>query len=461
MGMSQLSFLAIDFETANPDQASVCQVGVAKVVDGAIVESTSWLVKPPTGVNSFEPRFIRIHGITPKHVRRAGISWRESLDRIHHLAEDLPLVAHNVSFDRTVYRRASERVGIAVPSTTWFDTLVIARRFITAPNHRLPTVATALELPDFRHHEAEADAITCARIAIELSQKHQLHSVTQLWDRPTRRRSYFPARRFTRVGDLPDPNPLADPNHPLHGQHVVITGDLNGFSRDDFIAKVAELGARPQLNVTKKTTVLVVADHQVFPANYDPASGTGKEKKAHEYRLAGQRIELVAGRAALEMLTWQVEEPSEPVPEPLDEPVELPVEPPPRVEIPELPRETPVNVQPVPVVLDKPVDLPVVDSQPQQLPQLPQQARPVADQQDKSKPRITNPARIIRPVSWCLVGVSAVLVFLWLVGVIGAALTDPDFTVASWILAASLITPILAAPGFLGWYLLRRYPAAT
>ncbi|MDR7346096.1 exonuclease domain-containing protein [Enteractinococcus fodinae] len=321
--MSQLSFLALDFETANPDQASVCQVGVAKVVNGAIVESDSWLVTPPTGIESFEPRFIRIHGIIPKQVRRSGISWQASLDRLLRLADGLPVVAHNISFDRTVFRRASERVGVSVPSTQWFDTLSIARRFVKAPNHRLPTVAKALDLPAFQHHQAEADAITCARIAIVLSQRHQLTSVSELWQKPTaRRRSPVPARRFVRVGDLPAPNSEAHPEHPLYGHHVVITGDLHGVNRDDFIVKIAELGAQPQLNVTKKTTMLVVANQEHFPTHYDPAAGSAKEKKAHEYRLAGQQIDFVPAQQALAMLATNVEEPEDvvaDVPEPVVE----------------------------------------------------------------------------------------------------------------------------------------------
>ena len=437
MGMSQLSFLAIDFETANPDQASVCQVGIAKVVNGEIVESTSWLVKPPTGVHSFEPRFIRLHGITPKQVRRSGISWQESLQRIEHLAGGLPLVAHNISFDRTVYRRASERAGVAAPPTTWFDTLVISRRFITAPNHRLPTVAAALNLPKFTHHQAEADAVTCARIAIVLSEQQQLHSVSELWDRPTRRRhSAFPARRFTRVSDLPEPNVDAHPEHPLHGHHVVITGDLNGLSRDDFIVQVAKLGAQPQLNVTKKTTMLIVAGHQVFPAHYDPMLGTSKEKKAHEYRLAGQQIEFVAGQRARELLTLQVQERIEPAVVPVEEPRQTPVAQPDQVKTPKVPHE-PRSSVPQPVTP-------------------PSAHRPV-----KRKPRLNISARIVRPLSWLLVGISGLLVFLFLFGVVGAALTNPEISWGSWILAVIIMTPILAAPGLVGWYLLRRHPSET
>lgn len=424
--MSQLSFLAIDFETANPDQASVCQVGVAKVVNGAIVESDSWLVTPPTGIESFEPRFIRIHGITPKQVRRSGISWQASLERLLRLADGLPVVAHNISFDRTVFRRASERVGVSVPSTQWFDTLSIARRFVKAPNHRLPTVAKALDLPAFQHHQAEADAITCARIAIVLSQRHQLTSVSELWQKPTaRRRSPVPARRFVRVGDLPAPNGEAHPEHPLHGHHIVITGDLHGVSRDDFIVKIAELGAQPQLNITKKTTMLVVANHEHFPTHYDPAAGSAKEKKAHEYRLAGQRIDFVPAQQALAMLAMNVEEPEDVVAD-VSEPV---------------------------------VESPALDSSEVTLPTPSHQAPIPVGTRTNSKRRAGISASIVRPVAWSLVGVSAVLILLLFIGATGAALSDdPDFTLGTWLVSILVLIPILGAPGALGWYLLRRYP---
>lgn len=424
--MSQLSFLAIDFETANPDQASVCQVGVAKVVNGAIVESDSWLVTPPTGIESFEPRFIRIHGITPKQVRRSGISWQASLERLLRLADGLPVVAHNISFDRTVFRRASERVGVSVPSTQWFDTLSIARRFVKAPNHRLPTVAKALDLPAFQHHQAEADAITCARIAIVLSQRHQLTSVSELWQKPTaRRRSPVPARRFVRVGDLPAPNGEAHPEHPLHGHHIVITGDLHGVSRDDFIVKIAELGAQPQLNITKKTTMLVVANHEHFPTHYDPAAGSAKEKKAHEYRLAGQRIDFVPAQQALAMLAMNVEEPEDVVAD-VSEPV---------------------------------VESPALDSSEVTLPAPSHQAPMPVGTRTNSKRRAGISASIVRPVAWSLVGVSAVLILLLFIGATGAALSDdPDFTLGTWLVSILVLIPILGAPGALGWFLLRRYP---
>ncbi|GAA4476556.1 hypothetical protein GCM10023190_14290 [Enteractinococcus fodinae] len=68
--------------------------------------------------------------------------------------------------------------------------------------------------------------------------------------------------------------------------------------------------------------MLVVANQEHFPTHYDPAAGSAKEKKAHEYRLAGQQIDFVPAQQALAMLATNVEEPEDvvaDVPEPVVE----------------------------------------------------------------------------------------------------------------------------------------------
>ncbi len=64
-----LSFCAIDFETANRYRGSPCAVGLVKVVDGEVVDTRRYLMRPPEGYDEFDPFNIRIHGITPAMVR--------------------------------------------------------------------------------------------------------------------------------------------------------------------------------------------------------------------------------------------------------------------------------------------------------------------------------------------------------------------------------------------------------
>ena len=58
--MSNLTFNAIDVETANADPSSICQVGIVHVQEGVIKEEVSVLVNPEVQFNGFN---IRLHGI--------------------------------------------------------------------------------------------------------------------------------------------------------------------------------------------------------------------------------------------------------------------------------------------------------------------------------------------------------------------------------------------------------------
>ena len=61
--MRGLNFVAIDFETATGRRASVCEAGICAVRDGRIVETRSWLVRPPG--NAYSYWNMQIHGIRP------------------------------------------------------------------------------------------------------------------------------------------------------------------------------------------------------------------------------------------------------------------------------------------------------------------------------------------------------------------------------------------------------------
>ncbi|MDN6566886.1 MAG: hypothetical protein L0K65_07530, partial [Actinomyces sp.] len=125
--MAGLDFVAIDFETANRERASVCQVGLTRVEDGVVVAEDSWYVLPPTGARDFDPWNIRIHHITPDMVARMGIGWEQSLERLEAFAAGWALVAHNARFDRGVLEAASRLLALPVPCHRWEDTLVLSR----------------------------------------------------------------------------------------------------------------------------------------------------------------------------------------------------------------------------------------------------------------------------------------------------------------------------------------------
>lgn len=297
-----LSFVAIDFETANSSMASVCQVGVSLVIDGVIQRTESWYVIPPTGLDSFDPFNTRIHGITAETVaQNQGLTWQDSLTCIHQFVQDRPLVAHNSRFDHGVFANATRYVGAEDCDYTWHDTLALSRRqFPTLTDHKLPTVAAHLGIPFGEHHDAGADARAAAEIVVAVARRERA-SLTSLFSAEGKglKESSAPSYKeygranTARVSELPKPRPDSDPNHPLHGHHVVLTGGLRWITRWEAFELLAWCGAQPQNNVTKKTTILVVSANDDVSEDANLTGASGKERKALEYRAKGQEIKAI------------------------------------------------------------------------------------------------------------------------------------------------------------------------
>lgn len=309
MAPSALDFTAIDFETANRERASVCAVGAVRVLGGQIIAKDSWLVVPPTGADAFDLGNIRIHGIRPQDVRRRGISWEESLARIESFRGGSPLIAHNSSFDQSVYAESCRRVGITPPSARWEDTLKLARQHLRLPDYKLPTVAKHLRVKGFKHHDAAADAAACAQIAISIGKQIGAETINGLWPLQQTRTgsSKWSSDRVSKakVADLPKPDPEADERHPLFGQSVVLTGDLGSMDRWRAFERIAAAGGTPQKNVTLKTTMLVAASHRRLPDAYRPELGSSKERKASEYRDRGNAITFVGRWDFFDLMEWK------------------------------------------------------------------------------------------------------------------------------------------------------------
>ncbi len=67
-----LSFAAIDFETATGYMESACAVGIVTVTDGEITDEYYSLIQPPE--NEYWRANMLVHGITPGMTESPGIS---------------------------------------------------------------------------------------------------------------------------------------------------------------------------------------------------------------------------------------------------------------------------------------------------------------------------------------------------------------------------------------------------
>jgi DNA polymerase III epsilon subunit-like protein len=150
--LMKLDFVAVDVECANPDLASICQIGVATVQAGEIVDTWSQYVDPE---DHFHPMNIRIHGVD-----EITASGSPTFDEVFaELDERLSgiVVSHSL-FDRASITRAAEKCGLRLDGREWLDSARIARRAWPDKYARrgcgLANVATDLGIA-FDHHDGK------------------------------------------------------------------------------------------------------------------------------------------------------------------------------------------------------------------------------------------------------------------------------------------------------------------
>tara|TARA_B100001142_G_scaffold270679_1_gene276891 strand:- start:69 stop:296 length:228 start_codon:yes stop_codon:yes gene_type:complete len=70
--MSDFDFVALDFETANNDRFSACQLAMIAVKANKVCETFNHYIRPPDRFFSFT----HVHGISYEHVKN-GNTFRE------------------------------------------------------------------------------------------------------------------------------------------------------------------------------------------------------------------------------------------------------------------------------------------------------------------------------------------------------------------------------------------------
>jgi len=157
-------FIAIDFETANPQRVSACAVGFTKVLGSEIVESNGYLIKPVGGHNPFQSK---IHGIKEEHTfdkPEFGELFSEIRDIFNY-----PLVGHSL-FDKQVLNALSNHFDLGL-TFEYIDSSTVAKNQLAdVKNCKLNTLVKYFGLPAFKHHDATEDSIACANIYLKLLQ---------------------------------------------------------------------------------------------------------------------------------------------------------------------------------------------------------------------------------------------------------------------------------------------------
>ena len=221
------SFIAFDVETANEANGSICQFGVVVYHEGKEAESHTWLCQPPSAWPDFTPATTAIHGITPDKVADEPSCH----DRLEQLAE-------------------------------------------------LQSMAEVVESAGYTFGTVKNNSLSLFRKTRRSRSDHQQSSRNGK-TRGNRGPSNWESVATPR--DIPETNTDANPNGPLFGKNVTLTGEFSPLDKGQLWQAIAQAGGTVGKNVTKKTTLLVCGEWN---------GKTSKQKRAEELQEKGQEIEI-------------------------------------------------------------------------------------------------------------------------------------------------------------------------
>ena len=155
-------YVAFDLETTglSSQNDSIIEIGAVIMKQGKELDRFQTFVDPH---RTLEKKIIELTGITDEMLQGAP-SVEEVLPKFVEFVGDRVLVAHNSDFDTGFIRAACARQGIPYGFTA-ADTLILSQNMLPQLNKfKLDIVSNALSLPDFQHHRAADDAVTCGLI---------------------------------------------------------------------------------------------------------------------------------------------------------------------------------------------------------------------------------------------------------------------------------------------------------
>jgi DNA polymerase-3 subunit epsilon len=271
-----MDFVALDFETANADMSSICQIGLANFKNGLIQEEWKTYIDPE---DFFDEMNISIHGINESTIVGAP-TLPEVSNRIYNYIDNQIAVCHT-HFDRVAIQQACLKYKLRMPRSNWLDSARVARRTweqFAWSGYGLSSVCTSLGY-QFKHHDALEDAKAAAYILLAAIEKTgiDLHGWLRRVEQPIDPSSYIIPRE-------------GNPEGFLYGEMLVFTGALD-IPRREAADMAAKIGCTVADGVTKDTTILVVGDQDVKKlAGHKKSS---KHRKAEVLIQKGQPLRIL------------------------------------------------------------------------------------------------------------------------------------------------------------------------
>jgi len=309
--LARMKFITLDFETANRDRTSACEIGLTFVENGTVGETKSWLIRPVP--NDFDYFNVLLHGIRPEMVENESTFdaiWSE----VKPLLEGQFVIAHNAGFDMSVLRRTLDQFAIPLPALEYACSYIFSKRVWEGlPSYGLRELCSMNSI-DFKHHRAGPDSRATAQLALRAFEVSGVGAIDEL---PVKLKTtvgaffpggYTPCRAKNQSDRWRQPNISSlvgdpakhNPDSIFYGHSVVFTGALSSMPRTEAQQAILDVGGKVTASVTKTTDFLVVGQQDHRLVGDDGMSN--KQAKAILLKQAGAPIEILSEADFLQSL---------------------------------------------------------------------------------------------------------------------------------------------------------------
>ena len=183
-------YVAFDLETTGLSSLhdTIIEIGAAIMKGNEVLSTFQTFVDPH---RPLQPKIVDLTGINDQMLAgQPDIS--EAMPKFLEYVGSRPLCAHNADFDIGFVTAACEKLSLPF-HPTYVDTLILAQNLMPElGKYKLNIVADALSLPDFNHHRASDDAITCGYLLMrffKMMQEQGLDSLQKINPRMEQLRS--------------------------------------------------------------------------------------------------------------------------------------------------------------------------------------------------------------------------------------------------------------------------------
>ncbi len=159
-------FVVFDLETTGfyASSCSIIEIGAVKLSGRQVVGRFSTFVNPGVAIPA---NITELTGIDDRMVAGAPDEKSAVADFLK-FCRGCTLVAHNAAFDLSFISSAARRMNVEFAPDS-IDTVALARVLLPElKNHKLDTVVKALNLGNFNHHRADADAEILSNVFLKL-----------------------------------------------------------------------------------------------------------------------------------------------------------------------------------------------------------------------------------------------------------------------------------------------------